>query len=96
MTCFFIGGVCDTLGNSCFSQVSGELVSFRKLGQPDLYISYSKFIGFVHEHHTFYGTSTCRVHPWTSRELNATLSGTRTLEVELGHNNLIKNISPMQ
>ena len=31
-------GVYDTLGNSGFSQVSGELVSFRKLGHPDLYI----------------------------------------------------------
>ena len=30
--------LCDTLGNSGFSQVSGELVSFRKLGQPHLYI----------------------------------------------------------
>ena len=32
-TCFLIGGVCDTLGNSGFS---GELVSFKELGQPGL------------------------------------------------------------
>ena len=35
------------------------------------------FIRFVHEHNMTYGTSMCRVHPWTSRELNATLSGSR-------------------
>ena len=28
-----------------FLRFSGELVSFRKLGQPDLYISYSKSLG---------------------------------------------------
>ena len=32
-TCFFIGGVCDTLGNSGFS---GELMSIEELGQTDL------------------------------------------------------------
>ena len=46
-----------------------------------------------------YGISMCRVHPWTSRELNATLVGQddlfRALEAELGHNDLIRNILPM-
>ena len=40
-TCFFIGGVCDTLGNSGFLRFSGELVFFRKLGQLDLYTTLS-------------------------------------------------------
>ena len=32
-TCFFKGGVCDTLGNSGFS---GELCHFKEWGQLDL------------------------------------------------------------
>ena len=59
-----------------FLRFSGELVSFRELGQPDLYFLLYALL-FDHEHHMSYGTSMCRVHPWTSRELNATLSGSR-------------------
>ena len=33
--------MCDTLGNSGFLRFSGELVSFRKLGQLDLYTALS-------------------------------------------------------
>ena len=33
--------MCDTLGNSGFLRFSGELVSFRKLGQLDIYTTLS-------------------------------------------------------
>ena len=39
---FYEGGVCDTLGNSGFSQVSGELVSFRNKINVT-YMAYSMF-----------------------------------------------------
>ena len=54
---------------------SGELVSFRKLDQLDLYIYCSKFFGSTYEYHMSDGTSGHRVCPWILREWNATLTG---------------------
>ena len=34
---FHVGGVCDTLESQVFLRFSGELVSFEKIGQLDLF-----------------------------------------------------------
>ena len=68
----FYRGECVTHWEFRFS---GELVSFRKLGQFDLYIYCSKFLGSAYKFHMFYEISGCRVCPWISAEWNATLIG---------------------
>ena len=62
----------------------GESVTHRKiqvfqvnLGDVVFYnnkvnMTYFILMGPLHEHNTSYGTSICRVHPWTSRESDST------------------------
>ena len=56
-----------------FLRFSGELVSFRKLGQLDLYSTLSS-LGLPMSTICPMEPAGVGVHPWTSKELNATLS----------------------